>query len=100
MGVKEINSKEDIIENIKSFKEQERNNNLNDFGKGYLMGLQISKQVYECESQEQKDTDNNCNIGGVISTVCPVCFDKKAMNHKGYNKSTCVKCGFQWQTDL
>lgn len=35
----------------------------------------------------------------IRKTVCPNCYDNKAINHKGYNKSTCVECGFQWETD-
>lgn len=35
----------------------------------------------------------------VRGSVCPNCFDNKVLMHKGYNKETCVKCGFHWQTD-
>jgi len=31
-------------------------------------------------------------------TICPNCFDNKVTIHNGYDKETCLKCGFQWQT--
>ncbi len=58
-------------------------------------------------SEQAKDSDTgkvNLPIKLVSNieerkTVCPNCYDNKVIMHKEHDKETCVKCGFQWQTD-
>jgi len=48
---------------------------------------------------EYKDNQvENLNLFVVSKTVCPNCYDNKVIEHKESDKSTCVDCGFQWQT--